>query len=184
MLWAWAVVPVLVLSAATVKNAHYAIHALPPLSVWAALGLVRVGDRLVGRRAWSPGRVRLAAAALFVAMGLGCGLGHLWLGPRFDRRGPEWAWCEQIGRTLGPNLPLVFLYEDWDRKPYPTPFGPVPHDWAVRLYYLGRPASWRQGVGDLAARSRQLRAMQEFLDEAVPLLRSGKDIEAFGDLLH
>ena len=152
LLWAWAVVPVLVLSAATVKNAHYAIHALPPLSVWAALGLVRVGGRLVKRRGWSPSRVRLGAASLFAGLGLACGLGHLWLGPRFDRRGPEWAWCEAIGRTLEPGLPLVFLYEDWDRKPYPTPFGPVPHDWAVRLYYLGRPASWRQGVDDLAAR--------------------------------
>ena len=46
LLWAWAVVPVLVLSTATVKNAHYAIHALPPLSVWAAMGLIRVGSRL------------------------------------------------------------------------------------------------------------------------------------------
>ena len=42
LLWAWAVVPVLVLSAATVKNAHYAIHALPPLATWAALGLAAV----------------------------------------------------------------------------------------------------------------------------------------------
>ena len=152
LLWAWAVVPVLVLSSATVKNAHYAIHALPPLSVWAALGLARVGSRLRRRRGWSPGRVRLGAVVLFVGLGLACGLGHLWLGPRFDRRGPEWAWCSRIGRTLDPHLPLVFLYEDWDRKPYPTPFGPVPHDWAVRLYYLERPASWRQGVDDLAAR--------------------------------
>ena len=152
LLWAWAVVPVLVLSAATVKNAHYAIHALPPLSTWAALGLVRVGFRLNRRRGWSPGRVRLGALSLFVALGLGCGLGHLWLGPRFDRRGAEWAWCERIGRTLDRDEPLVFLYEDWDRKPYPTPFGPVPHDWAVRLYYLERPASWRQGVDDLANR--------------------------------
>ena len=152
LLWAWAVVPVLVLSSATVKNAHYAIHALPPLSTWAALGLVRVGSRLRSRRGWSIRRVRLVAALLFVGLGLGCGLGHLWLGPRFDRRGPEWAWCGQVGRVLEPGPPLVFLYEDWDRKPYPTPFGPMPHDWAVRLYYLGRPASWRQGLDDLAAR--------------------------------
>jgi 4-amino-4-deoxy-L-arabinose transferase-like glycosyltransferase len=151
LLWAWAVVPVLVLSSATVKNAHYAIHALPPMSVWAALGLVGLGRRLI-HRGWSPDRVRRAAVVLFVALGLGCGLGHLGLGPRFDRRGPEWAWTERIGRTLDPSLPLVFLYEDWDRKPYPTPFGPVPHDWAVRLFYLRRPASWRQGVDDLAAR--------------------------------
>ena len=152
LLWAWAVVPVLVLSTATVKNAHYAIHALPPLSAWASLGLVRVGLRL-RRRGWSPDRVRRGSVALFVGLGLICGLGHLWLGPRFDRRGAEWASCEAIGRAVDSDLPLVFLYEDWDRKPYPTPFGPVPHDWAVRLFYLKRPASWRQGVADLVARS-------------------------------
>jgi D-glycero-alpha-D-manno-heptose-7-phosphate kinase len=58
----------------------------------------------------------------------------------------------------------------------------------LMLFYTGiaRTASdvARSYASDLAARSRQLRAMQEFLDEAVPLLRSGKDIEAFGDLLH
>ena len=152
LLWAWAVVPVLVLSAATVKNAHYAIHALPPLATWAALGLARVGGRLRRRRGWSPGRIHASAAALFVGLGLACGLGHLGLGPRFDRRGGEWAWCEAVGREVAPAVPLVVLYEDWDRKPYPTPFGPVPHDWAVRLYYLGRPASWRQGASDLLDR--------------------------------
>ncbi len=152
MLWAWAVVPVLVLSAATVKNAHYAIHALPPLAIWAALGLARVGVRLERLRGWSPWRLKVGATALFVGLGLACGLGHLWFGPRFDRRGGEWAWCEAIGRELDPGLPLVVLYEDWDRKPYPTPFGPVPHDWAVRLYYLKRPALWRQGVEDLLDR--------------------------------
>ncbi len=152
LLWAWAVVPVLVLSTATVKNAHYAIHALPPLAVWAALGLDRVGSRLVARRGWKPGRVRVGTWALFVGLGLAIGLGHLTLGPRFDRRGGEWDWCARIGRELGPKITLAFLYEDWDRKPYPTPFGPVPHDWAVRLFYLERPAGWRQGVEDLNAR--------------------------------
>jgi hypothetical protein len=152
LLWAWAVVPVLVLSAATVKNAHYAIHALPPLAIWAAVGLARVGFRLNRRRGWSTGSLKLGAAVLFVGLGLACGLGHLTLGPRFDHRGTEWGWTARVGRELDPKLPLVFLYEDWDRKPYPTPFGPVPHDWAVRLYYLERSASWRQGVEDLAAR--------------------------------
>ena len=37
---------------------------------------------------------------------------------------------------------MVLLYDDWDRDPYPTPFGPIPHDLAVRLYYLDRPACW------------------------------------------
>ncbi len=152
LLWAWAVVPVLVLSTATVKNAHYAIHALPPWSIWAALGLVDLADRLRARRGWSPARVRRGGVILFAGLGLASGLGYRLLGPRLDARGAEWASCAAIGRALDPAVPLVFLYEDWDRKPYPTPFGPVPHDWAVRLYYLRRPASWRQGVADLAAR--------------------------------
>jgi 4-amino-4-deoxy-L-arabinose transferase-like glycosyltransferase len=152
LLWAWALIPILVLSTATVKNAHYAIHALPPLSIWAALGLIQVGSRLHRRRGWSAGRLQFGALALFFGLGLACGLGHLTLGPRFDRRGGEWGWTARVGLELDPSLPLVVLYEDWDRKPYPTPFGPVPHDWAVRLYYLERPASWRQGVEDLAAR--------------------------------
>ncbi len=150
LLWAWAVVPVLVLSAATVKNGHYAIHALAPWSIWAALGLARAGDRL-GGRGWPAWRARRAAVGLFLGLGLASGLGHLLLGPPLDRRGAEWASCEAIGRSLDPASPLAFLYEDWDRKPYPTPFGPVPHDWAVRLFYLRRPATWRQGVEGLQA---------------------------------
>jgi hypothetical protein len=37
---------------------------------------------------------------------------------------------------------LALLYDDWDRDPYWTPFGLIPHDAAVRLYYLNRPACW------------------------------------------
>ena len=152
LLWAWAVVPVLVLSAATVKNAHYAIHALPPWSIWAALGLVRV-ERIARRRAWwSPGRLRRLALALFGGLGLAVAAGYLVVAPRLDARGREWGHAEAIGRTLDPATPLVCLYEDWDRKPYPTPFGPVPHDWAIRLFSFGRAATWRQGVLDLEAR--------------------------------
>jgi D-glycero-alpha-D-manno-heptose-7-phosphate kinase len=58
----------------------------------------------------------------------------------------------------------------------------------LMLFYTGiqRTASdvARTYATDLAARARQLRAMQDFLAEAVALLRAGKDIEAFGDLLH
>ncbi len=153
LLWAWAVVPVLVLSAATVKNAHYAIHALPPWSIWAALGS-------------GPGRADRAPLGLVVARRAPvawhwpCSVGWGWrwrrdtlvVAPRLDARGREWAHAEAIGRTLDPATPLVCLYEDWDRKPYPTPFGPVPHDWAIRLFSFGRAATWRQGVLDLEAR--------------------------------
>ena len=33
----------------------------------------------------------------------------------------------------------MILYDDWDRLPYPTPFGPLPHDLPIRLYYLNHP---------------------------------------------
>ncbi len=150
LLWTWAVVPVLVLSAATVKNGHYAIHALPPWSVWAALGLVRLEERLRGR-GWKARAIERAMITVLVALAAGCGLGHVVLGPRHDPRGREWDQCSEMARLVGLDVPLVFLYEDWDRKPYPTPFGPIPHDWAVRLFYLGRPAVWRQGIDELIA---------------------------------
>jgi 4-amino-4-deoxy-L-arabinose transferase-like glycosyltransferase len=151
LLWAWAVAPVALLSLATVKNAHYIIPALPPWSIWAALSLVRLGDRS-RRRGWSPARLRRGAGLGFAGLGLGCGLGFALLGPRIDGRGQgaEWAFYEHAGRRLRPGEPLALLYDDWDRLPYPTPFGPVPHDLAVRLYYFNRPACWRFGVDDLA----------------------------------
>ena len=40
---------------------------------------------------------------------------------------------------------MTLLYDDWDRNPYESPFGAFPHDLAVRLFYLGRPASVRGG---------------------------------------
>ena len=150
LLWAWAVAPVVLLSLATVKNAHYAIHALPPWSIWAALGLMQLGERLQHRRGWTPDRVRRGAWIGFAGVGLAIGLGFAILGPRFDRRGVEWAFYEDAARLLRPGEPLALLYDDWDRDPYPTPFGPVPHDLAVRLYYLDRPACWRIGVESLA----------------------------------
>ena len=152
LLWAWAVTPLIILSMATVKNNHYAIYAMPPLSVWAALGLLRVMQRLEHRRGWPLVRLKAGVAVLFVTLGLGWGLGHALMGPRLDRRGQEWTWTAEVGQQVPASQPLAFLYEDWDRKPYPTPFGPMPHDWAVRLFYLNRHAVWRQGVEGLAER--------------------------------
>jgi 4-amino-4-deoxy-L-arabinose transferase-like glycosyltransferase len=143
LLWAWAVGPLVLLSMATVKQAHYAIHALPPCSVWAAFGLTRLGARLQERRGWSPGRVRRATWAAFGGLGLAYALGFALLAPRLDRRGVEWAFYHDAARLLRPGEPVALLYHvpEWDRFPYETPFGPVPHDWAVRLFYLnGHPA--------------------------------------------
>ena len=152
LLWAWALVPILILSMATVKNAHYAIHALPPWSIWAALGLVRV-ERIARRRSWwSTDRVQRLGVGLFSGLGLAVALGYTLVAPRLDAKGQEWTFCAAVGRTLDPTTPLVCLYDDWDRKPYPTPFGPVPHDWAIRLFSFNRPATWRQGTDDLIDR--------------------------------
>ncbi len=140
LLWAWSAAPLALLSMATVKNAHYAIAAQVPWSIWAALGLTRLAGRLA-RRGWSPPRLRRAALAGFAALGLACGLGFRLLGPWLDRRGVEWAFYESAGRLVPPGAPVTFLYDDWDRNPYESPFGAVPHDLGVRLFYLGRPAT-------------------------------------------
>ena len=39
----WAVVPLVLVSLTSARNAHYAIHAMIPWSVWSALGLARSG---------------------------------------------------------------------------------------------------------------------------------------------
>ena len=99
LLWAWSVAPLALLSLATVKNAHYVISAQVPWSIWAALGLSRLGGRLV-RRGWTPDRLRRRAVAGFAALGLSYGLGFWLLGPWLDRRGIEWAFYESAGRQI------------------------------------------------------------------------------------
>jgi hypothetical protein len=150
LLWAWAVGPVALLSLATVKNAHYIIHALPPWSIWAALTLERLARRLT-HRGWPSVPLCQGAWAGFGCLGLAWGTAFLVVGPWLDRRGQgaEWAFYETAGRSTRPAEPLVLLYDDWDRLPYPTPFGPIPHDLGVRLYYLRRAACWRFGVDAL-----------------------------------
>jgi hypothetical protein len=150
LLWAWSVVPLVLVSVASARNAHYAIYALVPWSVWAALGLAQLGTRLLAR-GYSPMRLGGWALSTFTALGLAYGLGFWLLGPRLAHRGAEWAFYESVGRQLPVGEPLVLLYDDWDRDPYPTPFGPIPHDLAVRLYYLNRPACWHFKFAQLEA---------------------------------
>jgi 4-amino-4-deoxy-L-arabinose transferase-like glycosyltransferase len=150
LLWAWGTAPLALVSIASARNAHYAIHAMIPWSIWSALGLVRLGGRLHAR-GWRPGRIRRLAHAGFVGLAAAYGLGFWLLGPWFDRRGVEWAFYEDVGREVAAGEPLVLLYDDWDRDPYPTPFGPIPHDLAVRLFYLERPACWHFEASAVAA---------------------------------
>ena len=148
---AWAIGPLALLSLATVKNSHYAIHALPPCSIWAAQGLLRLGERLQRSRGWPPRNTRRMAFAGFAALGLAYALGFLMLGPMLDRQGKEWGFYEQASGRLrkGEHVALLYHVPEWDRLPYDTPFGPVPHDFAVRLYYLGRPAACRFDLAEL-----------------------------------
>jgi 4-amino-4-deoxy-L-arabinose transferase-like glycosyltransferase len=157
LLWVWAVVPLGLLALAPVRNAHYAISTQVPWSIWAAIALSRLSERL---RLWGHDRVIVIRAGRlgFVALAMTYGLG-LWLvGPWFDRRGVEWAFYEAAGRQIPAGMPLTFLYDDWDRNPYESPFGLIPHDMAVRLFYLGRSACWHIGSGSLLAHDDIARA--------------------------
>ena len=150
LLWVWTAAPLSLLALATVKNAHYAIWAQVPWSIWAALALARLAERLRGRKG-DRNRLLLAARVGFTALALGYGLGLWLLGPWFDRRGVEWAFYESAGRSCPSGTSLALLYDDWDRIPYDSSFGPIPHDLAVRLFYLGRPACWHVGAESLKA---------------------------------
>lgn len=142
LLIAWLVGPALAVSMARARNAHYLLSALPPASIVAAVSLERLAGLLVNR-GWSWASLRRLGGVLFLGLGLAFGLGYQTLGPRFDRRGREWAFYQEAAGRAPADEPLVLLYDDWDRLPYPTPFGPMPHDLAVRLFYLDRPTTWR-----------------------------------------
>jgi 4-amino-4-deoxy-L-arabinose transferase-like glycosyltransferase len=183
LLWAWAVVPAGLVSLATVRNGHYLIYALPPWSIWGALALVRLGDRL-RLRGWPSDRVRRWGVAGFLGLATVYALGFGLLGPRFDRRGAEWAFYEAAGRSLRAGEPLVLLYDDWDRSPYATPFGPVPPDLAVRLFYLDRPVCGWSTVQGLAGRSPAPRSSAFAVigrDRDVPALRRLGRVESIAE---
>lgn len=185
LLWTWAIVPAVLVSAASVRNAHYLIYALPPWSVAVALSLARLSERLQ-RRGWQSVHTRRCTFAAFAGLGVLCGLGFAIVGPIFDRRGSEWAFYEAAADQLAPEEPLVLLYDDWDGPPYPTPFGSMPHDLAVRLFYLNRPAAWCQGIEAIAhfyrgsspfaviARERDIPALQRLGE--VDTLASGPTV--------
>ena len=151
LLWVWAVMPLALLALATVKNAHYAISAQVPWSVWAALSMAQLANWVV-RRVWDQKAVLVAVRSGFATLSLAYGLVFAFLSPRFDRRGLEWAFYESAGRQVAADIPLVLLYDDWDRNAYESPFGPMPHDLAVRLFYLSRPACWHMASDLLTAK--------------------------------
>ena len=150
LLWVWAVVPLSLLALASVKNAHYAISTQIPWSIWAALALAKLGDRLRFYR-FKHSNITRAGRAGFAALALTYAVGLWFISPWFDRRGMEWAFYEMARRQVPAGVPLTLLYDDWDRKPYESPFGPIPHDLAVRLFYLGRVTCWHMEADSLLA---------------------------------
>ena len=150
LLWVWAVIPVSLLALVPVKNAHYAISAQVPWSIWAALALARFAER-IRLQGYHRATLLWAGRILFAALALTYGLGLWLLGALLDRRGVEWAFYEAAGRQIPASMPLSLLYDDWDRKPYESPFGLIPHDLAVRLFYLSRSACWHIEPGSLLA---------------------------------
>jgi 4-amino-4-deoxy-L-arabinose transferase-like glycosyltransferase len=148
LLCCWAIAPLVLVSLTSARNAHYAIHAMIPWSIWSGLGLASLGDRLTVR-GWSAARLRRLGIGTFTGLAAACGLGFWLAGPWLDRRGVEWAFYEATGRQLLSGESLALLYDDWDRDPYPTPFGAIPHDLAVRLYYLQRPVCWHFDTASL-----------------------------------
>ena len=150
VLWAWAIIPLAMLALAPVKNAHYAISAQVPWSVWAALALGKFGARLQHYGVTQRVFVR-ATCTGFIVLALAYGLNFWLLGRWFDRRGAEWAFYEVVGREVSHDMAITLLYDDWDRNPYESPFGRIPHDLAVRLFYLQRSACWHIGAESLLA---------------------------------
>lgn len=156
LLIAWFAAPIGLIALATVKNGHYLIHAMPPCSVWAATSLVRLAERL-SASGWTVAELRRRATALFLILGAAYAGGYGVFAPWLDFRGREWSFYATVGHLVPDDEPLAILYDwdrpdPWDRQPYDSPFGPLPHDLPARLFYLGRAASWRVGAGDLAER--------------------------------
>jgi hypothetical protein len=143
LLWVWASVPAVLVSLASTRNAHYLIYALPPWSIWAALGLARI-KRFLQSYTGAPCWTKHIPVFLIALAGVSYAITFRWITPRFDYRGAEWQFYQQISRVTDPAEPLILVYDwpDWDRYPYHTPFGPMPHDLPVRLFYLRRPTSW------------------------------------------
>jgi hypothetical protein len=181
LLWAWSIAPLLLVSLASGRNAHYAIYAMVPWSVWSAKALSRLGDRLRIRGVPRPRLIRLAIGT-FAGLAMAYGLGFWSVGSRFNRRETERAFYSAINGRVSREDPLALLYDDWDRDPYPTPFGPIPHDLAIRLYSVGRPLCWHFDVESLVTHERQ-RDRREGIaasrsDQTIAVIARRRDLDA------
>ena len=89
----WALAPLILVSLASARNAHYAIYALVPWSIWAATALARLGCWQIAQ-----GLVRCALRrwtwSIFGSLAAAYGISFWLAGPWFVRQGAEWAFYE------------------------------------------------------------------------------------------
>src|SRR5208282_404979 len=85
LLCSWMVAPLVLVSLASARNAHYAIYALVPWSIWAALALVQFRAWQV-TRGWSSSRLRRLTWGIFTSLAAAYGLTFWLAGPWFNRR--------------------------------------------------------------------------------------------------
>jgi len=77
LLCCWALAPLVLVSLSSARNAHYAIYALVPWSIWAALAMVQLGSRQVAR-GWPRARLRRMTWGTFGSLAATYGL-SFWL---------------------------------------------------------------------------------------------------------
>ncbi len=174
LLCSWAIAPLVLVSLASARNAHYAIYALVPWSIWAALTVTQLGSWQIAQ-GWSPARRRRLTWGILSSLAAGYGLSFWLASPLFDRRGAEWAFYETVSRGLSPTAELILLYDDWDRDAYLTPFGPIPHDLAVRLFYLNRSACWHYAATVLADHGLGKCPLHNLHDTSSSIMIIGRD---------
>ena len=88
---------------------------------------------------------------------------------------PDHSHYENLGRMLPPTTSVILLYDDWDRDTYPTPFGPIPHDLAVRLFYLNHPVCWHSNVRVLVNHGVETCPMHNLHDSRTSMIIIGRD---------
>ena len=149
LLISWFFAPILLVGMAESRNSHYILSALPPAAIWGALG-VRIWAERRLRFGWTRQRIIVLAGLAVGVVAMGWAVGYAGLGPLVDRlgKGAEWAFVERVASRES-SVPLVFIYDRpdaepaFDKAPYPTPWGGLPHDLAARLFLSGeRPVAW------------------------------------------
>jgi len=174
LLWSWTTVPFVLVSITRARNAHYAIYAMVPWSFWASIALTHLSTVLC-QRGWAMARLKRVALGVFSLLALSYGIGYWLAGAYVSHHSPETMFYQRVGQALQPGEQMTLLYDEWDRDPYYTPFGQIPHDLALRLFYLRHPACWHFGVASLAAHAHTCAQGTPQVSTGSPLLLIGRD---------